>query len=162
MDCSQPGSSVHGILQARILEWVAIPFFKGSFQPRDWIQVSCAAGRFFTIWATREALSFTVSQSSLKLMSIEPEMPSSYLTLCRPFSYGSRKNIQITLTTAQLPWPWMLHWILAHETRISASGIARNRGNEMCNHHGRNGSSMISTTQVKVFYWKTDLCVSAW
>ena len=35
MDCSPPGSSVHGILQARILEWVAIPFFKGSSQPRD-------------------------------------------------------------------------------------------------------------------------------
>ena len=43
-----------GILQARILEWVAIPFFRGSSQPRDQIQVSCIAGTFFTIWATRE------------------------------------------------------------------------------------------------------------
>ena len=49
MDCSQPGSSVHGILQARILERVAIPFSRGSFQPRDQTQVSCIAGRFFTI-----------------------------------------------------------------------------------------------------------------
>ena len=55
MDCSPPGSSVHGILQARILEWVAIPFSRGSSQPRDGTQVSCIAGRFFTIWATREA-----------------------------------------------------------------------------------------------------------
>ena len=55
VDCSLPGSSLHGILQARILEWVAIPFCRGSSQPRDRTQVSCIAGRFFTIWATREA-----------------------------------------------------------------------------------------------------------
>ena len=55
MDCSMPGSSVHGVLQARTLEWVAIPFFRGSSQPRDQTLVSCIAGRFFTIWATREA-----------------------------------------------------------------------------------------------------------
>ena len=52
--CSPPGYSVHGILQARILEWVAIPFSRGFSQPRDWTWVSHIAGRFFTIWATRE------------------------------------------------------------------------------------------------------------
>ena len=56
MDSSLPGSSVHGILQARILEWVAISFSRRSSQPKDWTQVSCIAGRFFTNWATREAL----------------------------------------------------------------------------------------------------------
>ena len=56
MDCSPPDSSVHGILQARILEWVAIPFSRGSSWPRDWTQVSWITGRFFTIWATKEAL----------------------------------------------------------------------------------------------------------
>ena len=45
---------VHGILQARILEWVAFPFSKGSSQPWDWTQVSLIEGRFFTSWATRE------------------------------------------------------------------------------------------------------------
>ena len=55
MDCSLPGSSVHGILQVRILEWVAVPFSRGSSEPRDWAQVSHIAGGFFTIWATREA-----------------------------------------------------------------------------------------------------------
>ena len=54
MDSSPQGSSVHGILQARILEWVAIPFSRGSSQPRDQPQVSCIAGRFFTVWASRE------------------------------------------------------------------------------------------------------------
>ena len=52
MDCSPPSSYVRGILQARILEWVAIPFSRRSSQPRDWIRVSCIAGRFFTVWAT--------------------------------------------------------------------------------------------------------------
>ena len=55
MDCSPPGSSVHRILQARILEWVAILFSRGSSQPRDGTQVSCIAGRVFTIWTTKEA-----------------------------------------------------------------------------------------------------------
>ena len=55
MDCSLPGSSVHGILQARILEWVAIPVSGGSSQPRDQTWVSCIAGKFFTIWVIREA-----------------------------------------------------------------------------------------------------------
>ena len=45
MDCSLPGSSVHGILQARILEWVAVPFSRGSSQPRDWTQASRIVGR---------------------------------------------------------------------------------------------------------------------
>ena len=49
MDCSLPGASVHGILQARILEWVAIPFSRGSSQPGDRSQVSRIAGGFFTI-----------------------------------------------------------------------------------------------------------------
>ena len=54
VDYSPPGSSVHWILQARILEWVAIPYFRRSSQPGDQTQVSHIAGRFFTIWATRE------------------------------------------------------------------------------------------------------------
>ena len=55
MDCSPPGSSVHWILQARILECVVIPFSRGSSWPRDRTQVSCIAGGVFTFWATREA-----------------------------------------------------------------------------------------------------------
>ena len=54
-DCSLSDFFVHGILQARILEWVVVPFSRGSFQPRDWTQVFHIAGEFFNIWATREA-----------------------------------------------------------------------------------------------------------
>ena len=55
MNYSLPSFSVHGIFQARILEWVAISFSRGSSQPRDQTQVSCIADRRFTIWATRES-----------------------------------------------------------------------------------------------------------
>ena len=53
--CDPMDYAVHGILQARILEWVAFPFSRGSSQPRDQTQVSHIAGGFFTRWATREA-----------------------------------------------------------------------------------------------------------
>ena len=55
INCSLPGSSLHGILQARILEWVAISFSRVSSRLRDRTQVSCIAGRRFNLWATREA-----------------------------------------------------------------------------------------------------------
>ena len=54
MDCSLPGSSIRGILQAKILEWVAIPFSRESSWPRDQTWVSCIAGELFTVCATRE------------------------------------------------------------------------------------------------------------
>ena len=55
MDCRLSGSSIHGIFQARVLEWVAISFSRGSSQPRNQTWVSRIAGRRFTVWATREA-----------------------------------------------------------------------------------------------------------
>ena len=53
MDCSLPGFSLHGIFQARVLEWVAISFSRGSSRPKDWTQVSRIASRRFTLWAIR-------------------------------------------------------------------------------------------------------------
>ena len=66
VDCSPPSFSVHGILQARILEWVAISFSRASSQPRDRTQVSHIAGRRFNLCTTREALKHknTVSQKT--------------------------------------------------------------------------------------------------
>ena len=61
----RPHGIVHGILQARIVEGVAVCFFRGSSQPRDQIQVSHIAGRFFTSWATREAHAWLTSWSNL-------------------------------------------------------------------------------------------------
>ena len=67
---SPPGSSVHGILQARILEWVTIPFSRRSFPPKDRTWVSCIAGRFFTIWVT------SIGSYIKKLGSQTPELSS--------------------------------------------------------------------------------------
>ena len=76
------GSSVHGILQARILEWVAILFCKGSCQPRDWTRVFCIAVRFFTSWPPRGfmiinllisvQLSHSVMSDSLQTHGLKP------------------------------------------------------------------------------------------
>ena len=71
MDCSLTGSSIHGIFQARILEWVAIPFSRGSSWPRKWTRrFSCLAGRIFTTWTKQQfssgslaSLKVNVSQS---------------------------------------------------------------------------------------------------
>ena len=69
MDCSQRGSSIHGILQARILEWVAISFSRKSSQPSNQTWVSCIAGRFFTDWAMGEAFELWGNVQTLCLVS---------------------------------------------------------------------------------------------
>ena len=69
---------VHGILQARILEWVAIPFSKGSFQPREQTQVSHIAGGFFTSWATKETQTREEEQSNMEQADI-PSIVLSFL-----------------------------------------------------------------------------------
>ena len=70
--CDPMDYTVHGILQARILEWVAFPFSRGSSQPRDRTQVSHIAGRFFTSWATREARYFSFFLHSVLVLSLPP------------------------------------------------------------------------------------------
>ena len=63
MDYSPPGTCVHGIFQARILEWVAISFSRRSSQSRDWTQISHIVGRRFNIWATREVIQANTIQT---------------------------------------------------------------------------------------------------
>ena len=112
MDYSPSGSSVHEIIQTRILEWVVIPFSRGSSQPRNWTQVSCVgmwilyycatweaqfissgqfshsivSDSFVTPWtaACQSSLSIKNSWSLLNLISIESVMPSNHIILCYP------------------------------------------------------------------------------
>ena len=79
MDCSPPGSSVHAIFRARMLEWVALSFSRGSSWPREWTRVSCFAGGFFTTESPgkprgshQSIIPFEVF-STLKLFSVHPE-----------------------------------------------------------------------------------------
>ena len=92
IDCSPPGSSVHGIFQARILEWVAISYSRGSSQPRDraWVSclaawVSCLAGRFFATWPPGKLsiLYIVVDVYVSPNFAIYPFSPSAFLSACR-------------------------------------------------------------------------------
>ena len=114
MDCSPPGSSVHGIFQASILEWVAMPSSRGSSQYRNQTGVSCITGRFFTNWAIKEALYYiyyinvcmdlythTDSQQSLHLSSLKKTM-----------RFGTSLVIQLLkiCLPMQRTWIWLLLW----------------------------------------------------
>ena len=80
-------NTVHGILQARILEWVAFPFSRRSSQPRDQTQASLIAGRFFTSWATVKPKNTGVCSLSL-LQRIPPTQESNWDFLhCRQILY---------------------------------------------------------------------------
>ena len=83
--CSAPGSSVHWILQARILEQIDIPFSRGSSQPRSRTQVSCIAGVSITSWATREALS--PQRLPFKILHWKSSESSGLLNASYPFSW---------------------------------------------------------------------------
>ena len=85
---------VHWILQARILEWVAFPFSRGSTQPRDWTQVSRIAGKFFTSWATREVLFFISGPITQWLASpvIQFCKPEIWFHLLKPCSFMSLRS----------------------------------------------------------------------
>jgi len=93
MDWGLPGSSAYGILQARILEWVAISFSRGSSQPKNQTWVSCFAGKFwanFTDWAMREALCVYMA----KFICFLPETITALLIGYTPIQnvFGVKKN----------------------------------------------------------------------
>ena len=91
MDCSLPGSSVYGILQARILEWVAILFSRGHFWPRDWTWVSCIAGRFFTIWGwlSKQSLNdHSIATMVYLVAQLVKNLPAFQETLVRLLGWG--------------------------------------------------------------------------
>ena len=90
MDSSPPGSSVHGILQATILKWVAMPSSRGSSQPRDRTQVSHIAGGFFIGWATREV--HGVGSLSLLQVIFLTQESNQGLLHCRQIIY--QRNYQ--------------------------------------------------------------------
>ena len=89
VDCSLPGSSIQRILQATILEWVAIPHSRGSSWPRDQTWVSCTAGRFLTIWATKEVPQTVDLQKCLKANIESFSLSFSPLTQILDFLDGS-------------------------------------------------------------------------
>ena len=99
MDCSPPGFSVHGILQARILEWVAIPFSRHLPKPGiEW--VSCIAGGFFIIWATREALYHYASKLLFIQLLLFQNLSTAILNLARLSSSCKTQKFLFSLSFA--------------------------------------------------------------
>ena len=89
MDYSLHGSSVHGIFQARTLEWVAISSSRGYSWPRDWTHVSGIAGRFFTVWATRDWFIFVCKRDTVPLWNLSTlYLWSSVLCLGPGWDFG--------------------------------------------------------------------------
>ena len=116
MDCSPPGSSVHGILQERILEWVAIPFSRGSSQARDWTHISCIAGRFFTIWATRESHHHHIIDA-LKFILSNDVILRGFMLLCLLYVLSPGRLKPWGLTSFWCSWlskntPWVTFYCI--------------------------------------------------
>ena len=103
MDSSPPGSSVHGILQERILDWVAISSCRGSYRPRDWSQVFCIAGRIFTDWATRgsQRKSSTKWKDINNLLNGRKYLQIAYLIRGQFLKHRKNTYIHTTHTTQQ-------------------------------------------------------------
>ena len=109
----KPGSSVHGILQSRIVEWVAIPFSRGSSKPWDWTQVSCIAGRFFASWATRVEINYLIS------LIAETQKKTLYMDITRwstpksDWLYSLQPKMEKLYTVSKKKtrsWLWLRPW----------------------------------------------------
>ena len=120
--CSPMDYTVNGILQARILEWVAFPFSRGSSQPRDRAQVSRISGRFFTSWATREAQEFTVLMWCIMLTDLQmlnhPWIPGinptwSWCMILLMYYCIWFINILFCISVHQVYWPIIIFFFLS-------------------------------------------------
>ena len=100
MDCSLSGSSVHGVFQARVLEWIAISFSRWSSWPRNWTRVSCIAGRCFTVWATRETHETSFKNANLSMFPRKRFL--QWLPVCR----RRRKLFQAVKIACVKLWSW--------------------------------------------------------
>ena len=176
MDCSLPGSSAHGIFQARVLEWIAIAFSIYASVQFSSVQSLCRVWLFATPWtaACQASLSITKSRSLLKLMSIELVMPSSHLLLYRPllllppvphsirdsfpmsqfFAWGSQ-SIGVSASTSVLPMniqDWSpLGW--TGWISLQSKGLSRVFSNTMVQKHQFFGAQLSSQSNSRIHTW---------
>ena len=123
MDYNPPGPSVHGILQARTLGWVAISSFRGFSWPRNQTQVSCIAGTFFTVWVTREALVYNTSHTNNTLEANKRKLRHFYFyhTLKRTAVAATSPLLLRLLLLGSLGQPGLEMKILRYCTSHSAA-----------------------------------------
>ena len=134
MDCSPPGFSFHGILQARILEWVAISFCRGSSQPRDQTRVSRIAGRCFNLWATREAQylwQILKSKFSLEIFTIKREIGWRCTQICMP---AATFAVNLKIKNQDVVFTWLHTKISTTWSEVSPANnrICRTAIKEQC------------------------------
>ena len=116
VDCSLPGFSIHGILKTRILEWVAIPFSRGSSWPRDWTQVSCIAGRFLMVWAIRETLKSEIIQVfksewfAVPMKKLKSKLIWGKTATCWPLGTHSSEHLRMLIFLMSPGYMFFLFW----------------------------------------------------
>ena len=121
IDCSLPGSSIHGIFQARILEWVAISFSGGSSQPRDRTLVSRIAGRRFTVWAIREILMYAyLNLYSVFLLTPVYSFPIGTSWLVGKINFLNLEQVPVVQRQHMFKENKVFKYNHPHPTRISA------------------------------------------
>ena len=120
MDCGPLGSSVHGIFQARILEWLTILFSRGSSWPRDQFQVSCTAGRFFTIEPPGKPKLLLLSRFSRAWLCATPQTAAS--THQAPPSLGFSRQEYWSGLPLPSPMRESEKWKWSHSVMSDSSG----------------------------------------
>ena len=113
--------SVHGILQARILEWIAIPFSRGSSWPRDRTQVSCMAGRFFTI--------------ILGNIKCKESLPIIFLSNVKKNNFIIQSSHACMLSCFSHVWLFATPWTIAHQAPLSMEFSPESHGGLLCSPH---------------------------
>ena len=132
MDCSLSSSSVPGILQARIMEWVAIPFSKGSSWSKDWTWVSCIGSRFFTIWSTTQMVQPSGPPVQFQInCSIPNQLAYFYIFVTKVACFLVSKCLLVSLDHSN-QWPQLsglkqLKWNLSQffEPEFQNQGVSR-------------------------------------
>ena len=105
MDHSQPDSSVHGIFQARILDWVAISCSRASSWPRDWTQASLIEGKFFTIWAIRKTLYQNLHSKNKRLFLLRKQsMRDNPWAISSIWILDSRGGLLVLICLGRMDW----------------------------------------------------------
>ena len=148
VDCSLPGSSVNGILQARILEWVAISFSRGSSHPRDRTHVSWITGRCFNLWAIREAPDEYGSQN--------PKSGKMEVVLAQPYHSSQMKP-----DGDHVFWPCVGMWEHMHRTpSMGGSSINISEASVMVS---RNSKQVTKTPAFTGFFSSSFFsCSTSW
>ena len=128
MDFSPPVSPVHGIFQARILEWVGMPFSRGSFWPRDWTPVPCIAGRFFTAEPSgkpKQSNTFSLTSHTYELTCRNTEGKKLLILSSSIYSLGEGNGTPLQCSCLENPMDGEAWWAAIYGVAQSRTRLKR-------------------------------------